>query len=89
MTRKDYIVIAEALRITVNRTRIDEKAEGGTYPHATSGVMAEEIADALARDNYRFNKRHFLAVVCGEKDIHSRPGRNRLAYKLEDLKREK
>ena len=77
MTRKDYIVIAEALRITVKRTRIDEKAEGGTYPHATSGVMAasEEIADALARDNHRFNKQHFLAVVSGERDLHSRPSR--------------
>ena len=77
MTRKDYIVIAEALRITANRTELDERTEGGTYPHATSGVMAasEEIADALARDNHRFNKQHFLAVVRGEKDLHSRPGR--------------
>jgi len=79
MTRKDYIVIAEALRITVNRTRIDERTEGGTYPHATSGVMAasEEIADALARDNHRFNKQHFLAVVRGEKDLQSHPRRDR------------
>jgi hypothetical protein len=78
MTRKDYIVIAEALRITANRTRIDEKVEGGTYPHATSGVMAasEEIADALARDNRRFNREHFLAVVRGEKALMSRPSRS-------------
>jgi len=57
----------------------DERTEGGTYPHATSGVMAasEEIADALARDNHRFNKQHFLAVVCGEKDLQSRPRRTR------------
>jgi hypothetical protein len=77
MTRKDYIVIAEALRITVNRARIDEKAEGGMYPHATSAVIAasEEVADALARDNHRFNKQHFLAVVRGEKDLNSHPDR--------------
>jgi hypothetical protein len=77
MTRKDYIVIAEALRITVNRTRIDEQAKGGMYPHATSGVIAasEEVADALARDNHRFNKQHFLAVVRGEKDLNSHPDR--------------
>lgn len=79
MTRKDYIVIAEALRITVHRTELDERTEGGAYPHATSGVMAasEEIADALARDNCRFNRGHFLAVVRDEKDLHSRPGRTR------------
>ena len=79
MTRKDYIVIAEALRITVHRTQIYERTEGGTYPHATSGVMAAsgEIAGALARDNCRFNKQHFLAVVRGERDLHSRPGRTR------------
>lgn len=78
MTRKDYIVIAEALRIAVNRTKIDEKAEGGTFPHATSGVIAasEEIADALARDNHRFNKQHFLAVIRGEKALMSRPSRS-------------
>jgi hypothetical protein len=77
MTRKDYLVIAEALRITMNRTQIDERTEGGTYSHATSGVMAagEEIADALARDNCRFNKQHFLAVIRGQKELHSRPGR--------------
>jgi hypothetical protein len=78
MTRKDYIVIAEALRITLNKTRIDEKAEGGTFPHAMSGVMAasEEIADALARDNHRFNKQHFLAVIRGKKALMSRPSRS-------------
>jgi len=77
MTRKDYIVIAEALRITVNRTKSDEEAEGGMYPHATSGVMgaSEEVADALARENHRFDKQHFLAVVRGEKDLNSHPCR--------------
>jgi len=79
MTRKDYIILAEALRVTVNRTQIDKRTKGGMYPHATFGVMAasEEVADALARDNCRFNKQHFLAVVCGEKDLHSRPRRTR------------
>ena len=42
------------------------------------GIMnvASELADSLARDNSRFDKDHFLAVVRGEKELNSRPGRN-------------
>ena len=69
MTRKDYILIAEALRNVYN-----------AYPASTErGAIdsaASEIAYSLEQDNSRFNREHFLAVVRGEKDLHSRPSRN-------------
>jgi hypothetical protein len=72
MTRKDYILLAEALRVQYHNTKIF--ANDGM----SRGVLgaAEEIADALQRDNSRFNRDHFLAVVRGEKDLHSHPARN-------------
>jgi hypothetical protein len=72
MTRKDYIVIAEALRIPHN------SLSRPTYERELSGVSIATlaIADALEQDNPRFNKEHFLAVVRGEKPLHSRPSRN-------------
>jgi hypothetical protein len=74
MTRKDYILLAEALRITLRR-EIDLTGENGA---SAGGVRlaASEIADSLARDNSRFDKEHFLAVVRREKDLHSRPVRH-------------
>jgi hypothetical protein len=71
MTRKDYIIIAEALRIPyLNELRNDS-------PQHADGILmaANEIADSLQRDNGRFNREHFLAVVRGEKELLSRPAR--------------
>jgi hypothetical protein len=69
MTRKDY-VLAEALRIQFRRSTNHPSllsTEGdGVY------IAACTIADALQRDNPRFNRKHFLEVVCGEKH----PGRS-------------
>ena len=72
MTRKDYILLAEALRVQYNVNKVF--ANDGL----SRGVLsdAEEIADALQRDNSRFNREHFLAVVRGEKELHSRPSRD-------------
>lgn len=81
MTRKDYIVIAEALRIQfLNAKRELEQAEAITlefYEGRLSGVrsVAVEIADSLQRDNARFNRQHFMQVVYGEKDLLSKPSR--------------
>ena len=74
MTRKDYIILAEALRKQYQE--LDHPA--GPAAHENDGVLyaAIEIADALQRDNSRFNREHFLAVVRGEKGLHSRPSRN-------------
>ncbi len=72
MTRRDYILLADALRIPAN------SMSKPTYERELSGVQmaALAIADALERDNSRFNREHFLSVVHGEKDLHSRPSRN-------------
>jgi hypothetical protein len=74
MTRKDYIIIADALRIQYyNSQSVDI---GGTKERF-AGVLdcAKEIADALGRDNARFNREHFLSVVRGEKELNSHPSR--------------
>jgi|GEM_PF-3250040 len=75
MTRKDYIIIAEALRVTYHREQIGEE---GNEPYASNAVIlaACEIADSLQRDNNRFNREHFLAVIKGEKKLQSRPSRS-------------
>jgi hypothetical protein len=72
MTRKDYILLAEALRVQYLNTKVF--ANDGM----SRGVLsaAEEIAAALQRDSSRFDRDHFLAVVRGEKELHSRPSRN-------------
>ena len=72
MTRKDYLILAEALRVqyNVNKAFANDGLSRGVL------LAAEEIAEALQRDNSRFNRDHFLAVVRGEKDLHSRPSRN-------------
>jgi hypothetical protein len=85
MTRKDYIVIAEALRVqytralnTINACDTDKTLSRHAADGFCSGVLyvAEEIADACKRDNARFSKPHFMAVVRGEKALLSRPSRN-------------
>jgi hypothetical protein len=87
MTRKDYIALAEALRVQRRNAVIvlesARRVKDSTNPPAYEcGVIngidyaADEIADALAQDNPRFNREHFLAVVHGEKDLNSRPRRS-------------
>ena len=72
MTRKDYILIANALRKT--REAFQSHIDGGP-----AMLVIEEAANKLAVemviDNPRFNGAHFLSVVRGEKDLNSRPAR--------------
>jgi hypothetical protein len=70
MSRKDYILIAEALQSAVARG-------------ANIDIVKEAIADALVRDNSKFNKAHFLEVVKGGRGLMSRPPRQ--ASKTADL----
>lgn len=56
MTRKDYILIAEALRYG----RIDAYSQDQRDQHE---VDAAHIADALARDNPRFDRERFLKAA--------------------------
>ena len=75
MTRKDYILIAGALR----KTLADAKSwyDNGRRPDGCETVKwaAHEIAHQLGRDNPRFNASHFIAVVRGERELTSRPPR--------------
>jgi hypothetical protein len=73
MTRKDYILLAEALHKAGQIHVADDYQHGKKTGVA---VAAEFVADALQRDNLRFNREHFLAVVRGEKELMSRPSRN-------------
>ena len=58
MTRKDYILIAEALRkeYTASAGKQDTRA-------------ALLVSDVLEKDNPRFDCEHFLAVVRGEREL--------------------
>lgn len=67
MTRKDYILIADGLRHAY------ATAPGLEIPVVSN--VAYQVAIKLETDNPRFNREHFLAVVRGEKDLNSRPGR--------------
>lgn len=69
MTRKDYILIAKVF----NQTRVEY--EGYEYSVNAVDVTASYLATEIANDNPRFDRDHFLAVVRGECDLNSRPGR--------------
>jgi hypothetical protein len=70
MTRKDYIIIAEALRVSRKMVATDEMVRG-------IDDAVESLTINLKTDNPRFDKPHFVAVVRGEKDLRSRPKGNR------------
>lgn len=52
MTKKDYVLIAQAV------------AEVGSRGYGDIGPVAHQIADALATDNPRFDRERFLKA-CG------------------------
>jgi hypothetical protein len=88
MTRKDYILLAEVLRVQYRRAlnTIAACAEDKTLCLFTAEKnaqvileLAEEMADSLHHDNARFRKDHFLAVVRGQKELNSKPSRNQEA----------
>lgn len=61
MTRKDYILIAKAIRDASEETR----AVFGPDAHEVgTRKVADYIADALAQDNPRFDAQRFL-TACG------------------------
>lgn len=76
MTRKDYILIAEALRYARGYA-LASMPDKLVSDCEMRGVMAaaEHIAQGLVSDNPRFSREHFLAVVRGERELNSRPTR--------------
>ena len=77
MTRKDYILLAEALRD--KRQGLDVASvpnpERLSAMYESFWDTIDHICGALYQDNPRFNRDHFLAVVRGEKPLDSRPSR--------------
>ena len=67
MTRKDYILIADALQKFGTQTSV--------HVSTAAQTAAVYIADALESENPRFDREHFLAVVRGEKSLTLRPTR--------------
>lgn len=64
MTRKDYVLLAIAINDI--RQYIPGVEPDGSHKDLLDGVeyAAESIADALARDNPRFDKERFMCA-CG------------------------
>jgi hypothetical protein len=73
MTRKDYILLANTLRIA--RNNASPVAQGDLSLFAID-QLTDDLCRELKRDNARFNREHFVAVVKGEKSLQSRPSRN-------------
>lgn len=64
MTRKDYVVLAEALADSqMGNARSLEKAQ---HWHAQWLTCVETIADALAADNPRFDRQRFYNATEGK-----------------------
>jgi hypothetical protein len=64
MTKKDYVIIAEALALTVSRANktIRDKRDF-RVAHAVLSDVVDDVAQALQRDNPRFDKERFRAYV--------------------------
>ncbi len=60
MTKKDYIVIAEALKIAVIETSQNVHT---LLPHDIMAHIVSELAAAMKRDNPRFDEARFRAAV--------------------------
>ena len=69
MTRKDYILIADAFRKGYADREVNEDERAGII------IAAVQVSYALKADNPRFDGRHFLAVIRGQKPLNSRPSR--------------
>lgn len=62
MTRKDYVLIAQALKAHAPEvSAYTQYADGFNTAHAK---IAAKLADSLARDNPRFDRARFLEA-CG------------------------
>lgn len=62
MTRKDYIIIADAISDVGNHNATDDDYREGW--HAANSAIAHKMASALAAENHRFDRNKFL-IACG------------------------
>lgn len=77
MTRKDYVLLATTLN-KASQIHVQDDFQRGKV--AGVAVAAEFIADALASDNKRFDRAHFIAVVRGDKAPNSKPERKNTEF---------
>lgn len=67
MTRKDYVLIAAALRRALSAaTWAYPPALHDAHRAAVVRIVAHELAEALATDNPRFDRAKFLAATGGD-----------------------
>ena len=64
MTKKDFIIIAEALREASQQANI-RAGQTGVDMNAGVGFATRFLADALSLHNERFKKERWLAYVAG------------------------
>ena len=57
MTRKDYLLLSEAIQATRNDERF-------VVHHGTLDTLSEHLADKLAQDSGSFDRARFL-IACG------------------------
>ena len=75
-SKQHYQAIASALNETLTKARNNPTALiATTGEHAVLHVTATLI-ETFKKDNSRFNREHFLAVVQGERAVNSRPPRS-------------
>jgi len=84
VTRKDYVLVAEALRVSR-----EIALAGPGFAHKPNLDEARGIEDAAAAianrmlgQNPAFDRAHFLAVVRGEKELTSKPKPRNLALEI-------
>lgn len=67
MTKKHYVLLAAAFRAALKRTRQSELETGGNHRLQSIGVevAVEEVANALAAANPRFDRAKFINAVRG------------------------
>ncbi len=74
MTRKDYELLADAIRVSINLNKFHPQ-----YEQRLSAIESVifELADRLVSENPRFDRHRFL-VACGTKEpTHRRGSRTR------------
>ena len=82
MTRKDYILIANVLRVARNNA---SPATQGDLSLFAIDQLTDDLCAELKRDNARFNREHFVAVVKGLKGLQSHPSRKAIRAALESV----
>mgnify|MGYP001616630583 FL=1 len=63
MTKKDYIKIARALKVSMPETLLKDKSQLNKTKHAQWWLIARSIVDELQNDNPKFDEVKFFEFV--------------------------